>query len=41
MYLYALPITLFMRYILVKQVEPGQGAIVLLSWKADFLDGIK
>ena len=40
-YLYALPIILFTRDILVKPVEPGQGAIVLLSWEADFWDGME
>ena len=32
---------LFTRDILVKPVEPGQGAIVLSSWEADFWDGIE
>ena len=41
MYLYALPIILFTCEILVKLVEPGQGVIVLLSWEADFWDGIE
>ena len=43
-YLYTLPIIClcsFTRDILVKVVEPGQGAIVLLSWEADFWDGME
>ena len=43
-YLYALPIICLCSFtcdILVKPVEPGQGAIICLSWEASFWDGIE